>query len=266
MRRFNSFTKWFIAALAIVVTCAAMSVCVYAAEVDKTTEEEDVVDQNYELLDNTKNRLYQLKIDNNAGDRETREIGDQVNLFLLQHKYEEKLYSVPKDYDMSNEKTAYVIELYFAQIEAANEIAWIYFGNVGNLGDTVRADFDGIIGEIDATTNIDYLNDQLNSIGHSYGFRTRMYISIYTAKLNAMREDTDSVKATAIINTAIENLKKCTVNTDNSQYERILADTKRVVGIQRNQDITISELRETLGILLGTDFAENSIYISIEKR
>lgn len=161
------------------------------------------------------------------------------------------------------------IELYYQRGVAVDTLAWIYFPENDKFDEEdvklLDEKFREMVGKIESKKLADSIDAQIYATYENQGFCAEMYVSMYTARLNALREEGDSATAKAIIDNAIESLKGCTVNTDNTQYEKILADAIRAVGIQRNQDLALRELEESFGILFGEELADNALYTSAAK-
>lgn len=256
MRRFNSLTKWMIAVLAILTLFTVFSVGAYAAEEETALEKRQRT-----------NRALQDMMDMyNGSEIEFKYNG--VNAFNIIWGYFGDLSNIDKkELSQNLDSTHAYIELYYQRAVAVDRVAWICFPAIcedfKDDEDTkllLSAKFKEIVDDIESLELAGTIEKRIYDTFEGDGFCAEMYVCLYTAKLNALREESDSTTASGIINSAIEKVKKCSVNTDNSEYEKILAATIEAVGIQRNQDRTIGELGETFGILFGDGFESNEIY------
>ena len=168
------------------------------------------------------------------------------------------------DAELEQTATEYVINLYYTQGMAINEVAWIYYSHVfsGEAKDRV----DGVFGEIDSAiasaTDYNVLKESVSTLYGNGGLCAKMLVCIYSEKLDALLAEGDSNAVKALVDGAKTEIKSC---TDNSlaapEYEEILARTAKAVAIQRNQDKALGELKGIFDVFYGVDgYADNQLY------
>ncbi len=212
--------------------------------------------------------LLQEKFDA-LGQKQTQNIvsdeGKKVNNII--NTYYIKLNSIESS-ELELEATADVINLYYEQGMAANDVAWIYYSHVDSFDqqgeDAVTDTHNELQAEIAIKTDADILK-ALN--GASYkdgGLCARMYYAIYSEKLDDLLVEGDSTAVKGKIAAAKLALQECDdFSLGSTQFEEILDNTAVSVDVQRNQDKALAELDAVFAILCpDADLSENEAYLS----
>ncbi|MBQ8817362.1 MAG: uL15 family ribosomal protein [Clostridia bacterium] len=253
-KRISRITGYIALILALLMTCTVFLLSAFAAT------PEEIKAENEALLVEKYNALNDKSAENINS-----EVGRRVNMLLSQYQLK---YNSLDDNALSQESTAEIINLYYEQGTAINDIAWIYYTHLDSL-DTegqaaVTAKFEELKKEIDEATNANVLAEKKDALFGNGGLCARMQVSIYSEKLDDLLIATDSEAVKAKVDVAKKKLESCSDSSLNStEYEKILNDTKTAVEIQRNQDLALAELDEVFAILYGAeDFSANPFYIA----
>ena len=168
------------------------------------------------------------------------------------------------DAELEQTATEYVINLYYTQGMAINEVAWIYYSHVfsGEAKQRVDDVFKEIDSAIASATDYNVLKESVSTLYGNGGLCAKMLVCIYSEKLDALLAEGDSNAVKALVDGAKTEIKSC---TDNSlaapEYEEILTRTAKAVAIQRNQDKALGELKGIFDIFYGVDgYADNQLY------
>ncbi|MBQ2384796.1 MAG: hypothetical protein II292_01165, partial [Clostridia bacterium] len=218
----------FVLIITALVLTTALSINVFA----KTPEERK--SENTALMNERMNSIVAIFADNNAEN----EAGRKTNNHILTYMAALNGFS---DLELEQTSTAYLIEIYYTQAIAINNVAKIYYTHIasfeGEAKDRVDFAFEEIDGAISSATDYNVLNESINALYGNGGLCAKMLVCIYSEKLDALLIEGDSAAVNALVDSAKKEIERC---TDNSlaapEYEEILARTAKAVAIQRNQD------------------------------
>ena len=274
MRQFKNLTKFVMIALAFVLMCTVLLISATATETEEgggdETEKPSCIDLRKEYRDSI-DAMHDAYVDYSTEHiMEFETIDKEYNAYDILTKYDTALTKIPPDeMNQGIDDTREKIELYYQRAVAVDTLAWIYFPHAKEFSDEDRIKLDNIfkelVDDIDTRELSSSIKTRIFDTKENEGYCATMYVEMYTARLNALRKDTDSETASKIIDDAIDSLGFCAINTNNSQYEKILSDAKTALGIQRNQDATLAELEDAFKVLFGDEYAENPIYTEAAK-
>ena len=245
-KRALRFFRIFAFIIAVVVAALALSVNVFA-------EESSLAEENKSLYLDRLGKLSVQKAQNATTDP-----GKLVNVNHLS-KYENNLYLIMED-DYKLPETAGRIQLYYEQAMAVNDVAWIYYENINSIPDELKEEvtsvFEGLCTEIDNATSHGAVKNKKDDFLVNNGYRARMLVSVYNAKLDALlvAEEENSDTVIAFVNAAKEDVIKCANDTlETAEYEKILSRATVSVAVQRNQEDVIVALNDALNTLYGDE-------------
>ncbi|MBR0454170.1 MAG: hypothetical protein IIX25_00785, partial [Clostridia bacterium] len=187
-----SCLRIFVLIVAVLVAATALSINVFA----KTPEE--IKAENTALMNERMNSIASVFTANNAEN----EAGRKTNNHILTYMAALNGFS---DLELEQTSTAYLIELYYAQGMAINDVAWIYYTHSEGLTEDAKGRVDATFNAIDEgianATDYNVLKESVSTLYGNGGLCAKMLVCIYSEKLDALLLDGDS----AAIKTLVEN-------------------------------------------------------------
>jgi len=237
-------------ALAVIFILLLSFCAVFGAAAEDT---ESIYDKNNALLSERYSALLALKAENSAT-----EAGRSVNNFI--DKYASLMNNITPE-KLSEESASQLIELYYAQGEIAGRVAWVYYTYIGELDEEARAavnrvhvgvhteteELDGIQDEIAKATDADDLRQSELLSYNNGGLLARIYVAIYTEKLDALilPEDTELVREIVWGESgAVASIKQSKTVAADTYYDEVYVNTAAEIAVRRNKDIAIAEIIE----------------------